>query len=86
MSKTTITVSLSDMYALKHALEQRLSNRYKQLAEKESKTTGDMPIEEWIDFVESIHKLRNDIRQEEGLLKRVEEKITNYKEKYRIGR
>ncbi len=77
MSKQYVKLALKDMYAIKHALQLKVENRKIMLAFAKVAANLNKDTTE-------VEKIEKDIRHEESLIKRFEEEIKDFKEKYRI--
>lgn len=73
MSKWTISLKLKDLYAIKHAIENTLSDKkHKQLA---NSLTEKYNLSD-----EELKRLSKDIEHEEKLLKQIKDEIDSFEE------
>jgi hypothetical protein len=77
MSKQYVKLGLSDMYAIKHALQFKVEKRKIILAFAKVAAGLNKNITE-------VEKIEKDINHEESLVKRFEENIKDFKRKNRI--
>jgi hypothetical protein len=80
MAKASISLSLRDMYAIKHALQERHDKKNKRL----EYLIDNMGIPFGYEEDEEIKRLCKDTTHEKALIKRVDRRIADFKARNRI--
>lgn len=81
MAGEFVKLKLRDMYAIKHALQNVLRQKRNRL---EQICTEEIPSDYDSELQEEMNKLDKDIPHEEALIKRFEEEIAEFRDKYHL--
>lgn len=81
MASELVKLKLRDMYAIKHALQNVLRQKRNRMEEI---CTEEIPFSYDNELQTEMDRLDKDIAHEEALIKKFEEEIVEFKDKYRL--